>query len=247
MKRIKPLMVLLLLVIASTANNPSGANLREKPAHPADKIIMTIEGNPEELPGKELLQTALVGYELLKQEQPIRRQDVITIIDYSLPSNQKRLWVLDLTEAKVLVHCLVSHGRNSGDVMAEKFSNHPGSYASSPGFYITGETYQGKHGLSLRLQGVEDGINDKARERAIVIHGADYVSDRFIEQNGRLGRSLGCPAVPQELSGELIENIRDGSCLFVYTPSESYLSKSPVLTRISRQHHDESQFMDARF
>lgn len=239
-------MVLLLLVIASTANNLSVANLHEKPVNLADKVIRSIQGNPEELPAKELLQTALEGYELLKKEQPIRRQDVITIIDYSLPSNRKRLWVLDLNEAKVLVHCLVSHGRNSGDVMAEKFSNHPGSYASSPGFYITGETYQGKHGLSLRLQGVEDGINDKARERAIVIHGADYVSDRFIEQNGRLGRSLGCPAVPEELSGELIEKIRDGSCLFVYTRSKDYLTKSPVITKIAHQHRDESQFTDAR-
>lgn len=239
-------MVLLLLVFGSTTHKGSLASLSEKPGNLADQVIRSITGNPEELPDKELLQTALEGYEILKQEEPIRRQDVITIIDYSLPSNRKRLWVLDLTEAKVLVHCLVSHGRNSGDVMAEKFSNHPGSNASSPGFYITGETYQGKHGLSLRLNGVEDGINDKARERAIVIHGADYVSDGFIEQNGRLGRSLGCPAVPRELSGELIEKIRDGSCLFVFTPSEGYLSKSPVITRIAHQHRNESQFTDAR-
>jgi hypothetical protein len=132
-----------------------------------------------------------------------------------------------------LYHCLVSHGRNSGDVMAENFSNKPGSYASSPGFYTTGETYFGKHGFSLRLNGIEHGINDKARERAIVIHGADYVSSEFIEKNGRLGRSLGCPAVPEELSAEIIETIKDGTCLFVYAPAESYLSNSPVIKKLS--------------
>ncbi|MDX9909496.1 MAG: murein L,D-transpeptidase catalytic domain family protein, partial [Mariniphaga sp.] len=121
---------------------------------------------------------------------------------------------------------------NSGEVMAEKFSNKPGSYASSPGFYTTGETYFGKHGFSLRLNGIENGINDKARERANVIHGADYVSSEFIEKNGRLGRSLGCPAVPEELSTEIIETIKDGTCLFVYAPTDSYLSESLVISKI---------------
>ena len=179
------------------------------------------------------MQTALSGYELLQEEHTIDRPEVITIIDFSLPSNQERLWVLDLVEAKVLYHCLVSHGRNSGEIMAENFSNKPCSYASSPGFYTTGETYFGKHGFSLRLNGIENGINDKARERAIVIHGADYVSPAFIEKNGRLGRSLGCPAVPEELSREIIETIKDGTCLFVYAPTESYLSKSQVISRIA--------------
>ncbi|MBW6535113.1 MAG: murein L,D-transpeptidase catalytic domain family protein [Mariniphaga sp.] len=198
-----------------------------------EKFKRTTPENSTELPSADLLQTALSGYEILKKEQTISRPEVITIIDFSLPSNQERLWVLDLVKAKVLYHCLVSHGRNSGEVMAENFSNKPGSYASSPGFYATGETYNGKHGFSLRLDGIENGINDKARERAIVIHGADYVSPEFIKKNGRLGRSLGCPAVPEEISREIIETIKDGTCLFVYAPAESYLSKSPVIKKLS--------------
>ena len=158
---------------------------------------------------------------------------MITIIDFSLPSDKERLWVLDLIHGKVLFHCLVSHGRNSGELMAEHFSNTPGSCASSPGFYTTGETYIGKHGLSLTLDGLETGINDKARARTIVMHGADYVSTDFIRKYGRLGRSFGCPAVPEELSKEIIQTIKDGSCLFIYVPKTSYTSNSPIIKKIT--------------
>lgn len=224
----------LLLALFSGVSEWCGASNRENNSSLLiEKFKQTTTENASGLPATDLLQTALSGYELLKKEHTINRPEVITIIDFSLPSNQERLWVIDLVEAKVLYHCLVSHGRNSGDVMAETFSNKPGSYTSSPGFYTTGETYTGKHGFSLRLDGIENGINDKARERAIVIHGADYVSPEFIEKYGRLGRSLGCPAVPEELSKEIIETIKDGTCLFVYAPSESYLSKSPVIKKLS--------------
>ncbi len=233
MRTKKIVLVFLMLVLVSSVNEWSGASNRaDNPTLLIEKFERTITENASGLPSTDLLQTALSGYEILKKEQTITRPEVITIIDFSLPSNQERLWVLDLAEAKVLYHCLVSHGRNSGDVMAENFSNKPGSYASSPGFYTTGETYFGKHGFSLRLNGIEHGINDKARERAIVIHGADYVSSEFIEKNGRLGRSLGCPAVPEELSAEIIETIKEGTCLFVYAPTESYLSKSPVIRKL---------------
>ncbi len=197
-----------------------------------EKFKIASAENSSELPKLQLLQTALSGYELLKETHTINRPEVITIIDYTLPSNKERLWVLDLVEAKVLYHCLVAHGRNSGNLMAKTFSNKPGSYASSPGFYTTGETYIGKHGVSLRLDGIESGINDKARERAIVIHGADYVSPDFVKKNGRLGRSLGCPAVPEEMSKEIIETIKGGTCLFVYAPSEDYLSESQIIHKI---------------
>ena len=227
-------LVFLLLVLISVAGEWSGASNRENYSPLLiEKFKLSATENSSELPARDLLQTAFSGYELLKEEHTITRPEVITIIDFSLPSNRERLWVLDLVEAKVLYHCFVSHGRNSGEIMAENFSNKPGSYASSPGFFTTGETYFGKHGFSLRLNGIETGINDKARERAIVIHGADYVSPEFIEKNGRLGRSLGCPAVPEKLSREIIETIKDGTCLFVYAPTESYLSKSPVISRIS--------------
>lgn len=230
----KILKVFLFSILVSSVSEWSIASNRDNnPPLLIEKFKRANTENASELPAKKLLQTALSGYELLKKEQSINRTEVITIIDFSLPSDQERLWVLDLLEAKVLYHCLVSHGRNSGDVMAENFSNKPGSYTSSPGFYTTGETYIGKHGFSLRLDGIESGINDKARERAIVIHGADYVSPEFIQKYGRLGRSLGCPAVPEELSREIIETIKDGTCLFVYAPSESYLSKSPVIKKLS--------------
>jgi hypothetical protein len=117
--------------------------------------------------------------------------------------------------------------------MAEKFSNIPGSNTSSPGFYSTGETYIGRHGYSLKLDGLEMGINDKARMRAIVMHGADYVSSDFISNHGRLGRSFGCPAVPQELSKEIIQTIKGGSCLFIYVQKTSYLSNSPIISKIT--------------
>jgi len=197
------------------------------------RFVFPQTADSSEFPPLKLLQTALAGYELLLEERCVSRPEVLTIIDFSLPSDKERLWVLDLIEGKVLFHCLVSHGRNSGELMAEKFSNIPGSNSSSPGFYKTGETYMGKHGLSLALDGLETGINDKARTRAIVIHGADYVSAEFIRKYGRLGRSFGCPAVPQELSKEIIQTIKGGSCLFIYVPKPSYTSNSPILSKIT--------------
>ena len=199
----------------------------------ADSFVFSHGADSSEFPPLPLLQTALAGYKLLLEERSVSRSDVITIIDFSLPSDQKRLWVLDLIQKKVLFRCLVSHGRNSGELMAENFSNSPGSNASSPGFYTTGETYIGKHGLSLTLDGLEMGINDKARERAIVIHGADYVSSDFIRNYGRLGRSQGCPSVPAELSKDIIQTIKGGSCLFIYVPKTSYISNSPVINKIT--------------
>ena len=154
---------------------------------------------------------------------------LITIIDFRLSSNKKRLWVIDLKENKVIFNTLVAHGRNSGEEFANDFSNRPSSYQSSIGFYLTGDTYQGKHGLSLYLDGLEDGFNDKARERAIVMHGADYVSQDFIAKNGRLGRSLGCPSVPVRLHRELIDTIKGKTCLFIYYPDREYETSSPLL------------------
>jgi hypothetical protein len=201
-------------------------------AFPSRFIIPLASKNPD-FPSFKLLQTALAGYKMLLKEHTLSRSEVITIIDFSLPSDRERLWVLDLVSGKVLFHCLVSHGRNSGEVIPESFSNEPGSFASSPGFYSTGETYIGKHGLSLSLDGLENGINDKARERAIVMHGADYVSADFIKHYGRLGRSLGCPAVPEELSKEIIETIKGGSCLFIYAPQTNYSVNSPIINKIT--------------
>lgn len=181
------------------------------------------------LPQLESFTKALEGFYQLKQKGLIQN-DILTLVDFSLSANSKRMWVIDMSTNTVLYHSLVAHGRNSGEEFATAFSNKSESYQSSLGFYLTGETYQGKHGLSLRLDGLERGINDKARERAVVIHGADYVSDSFIKQHKRLGRSQGCPALPVELNQEIIKTIKDKSCLFIYHPSRSYKVASKLIS-----------------
>jgi hypothetical protein len=203
------------------------------PVRTADRIMFLPWADTTLLPSLPLFQTALSGYELLIEEQSVSRSDVITIIDFSLPSDKERLWVIDLINRKVLYRSLVSHGRNSGNLTAGKFSNAPGSNASSPGFYATAETYSGKHGLSLRLDGLEPGINDNARRRSVVMHGAAYVSSEFIRNNGMLGRSHGCPALPSEISEEIIQTIKEGSCLFIYVPETEYISGSDILGKIT--------------
>jgi L,D-transpeptidase catalytic domain len=156
-------------------------------------------------------------------------RSVLSIVDLSQPSSHKRLYIIDLSARKLLFHTYVSHGRNSGQLMAGRFSNQPSSYQSSLGFYRTLGSYQGKHGLSLQLQGLELGVNDNAFGRAIVLHGAEYVCENFIRQTGRLGRSQGCPAVPSALSQPIINAVKGGSCLFIYAPDASYLRKSSYL------------------
>ena len=172
---------------------------------------------------------AMRGYEKLHEKKLLRNKEVITIIDFSQPSGEKRLYVIDLEKGLLLFHTLVAHGRNSGRERAVSFSNVPSSLASSPGFYVTGTTYQGKHGYSLRLHGCEEGWNDRAMERAIVVHGADYVSETFIQQHGLLGRSHGCPAIPTTISESIIKKICAGSCFFIYAPVHTYLRNSHLL------------------
>jgi hypothetical protein len=150
-------------------------------------------------------------------------------VDFSLPSSKKRLFVIDLKNYRVLFNTLVAHGKNTGLAYAKNFSNQLSSFKSSPGFYITRNTYQGGNGYSLKLEGVEKGINDRAMERAIVMHGADYVSNSFINARGFIGRSHGCPAVPVKDAQPIINTIKGGSCLFIYQPSPSYLQRSVVL------------------
>ncbi len=155
-----------------------------------------------------------------------RKASILTIIDYSLPSTTRRLWVLDLETGEVRFHELVAHGKNTGANRAKSFSNESGSLQSSLGVFRTDETYQGKHGYSLRLDGLEDGVNDRARDRAIVIHGAHYVSEAFASNHGRLGRSWGCPALDSEVSGAVIDAIEGGTLLVAYFPDEEWLATS---------------------
>jgi len=179
-----------------------------------------------QLPSKEVLELAMEGWEKLENDL---KSPILTVIDFSLPSTEKRLWVIDPAKGLILHHSVVAHGRNSGELLAKAFSNQPESFQSSLGFYKTAETYQGKHGYSLRLDGLEKGFNDQARNRAIVIHGADYAKEEFAKSTGRLGRSLGCPALPPELSAKVIDLIKDGSLLFIYGKDDSYLQQSYLL------------------
>jgi hypothetical protein len=144
------------------------------------------------------------------------RDDLLTVIDYSLPSTKPRLWVLDLANGKVLFRELVAHGQGSGDNYATRFSNQPDSHQSSLGLFLTAGTYIGGNGYSLKLRGLESGVNDLAESRYIVMHGAWYVSPEHARTHGRIGRSWGCPALPKETAGPVIDTIKDGSFLFVY-------------------------------
>ncbi len=172
---------------------------------------------------------AVKGYENLKKMGKITNLRYLTIADMSMASSHPRLYIIDMDKQEVLLQTFVSHGKNSGLLFAEAFSNLVGSLKSSLGFYITGKPYQGKHGTSLILKGVEMGINDKAEERAIVLHGAAYANQGFVKQQGYLGRSLGCPAVPNNQVKEIIQAIQGASCLFVYAPNKQYLQQSELI------------------
>jgi hypothetical protein len=162
---------------------------------------------------------AYKGFQQFNDQSVLSNDSILTIIDFEKSSKEERFFVINLKQKKVVMHTWVAHGKNTGMVYAERFSNIKNSLQSSLGFYLTKKTYYGKHGYSLRLAGLEKGINDKAWERAIVIHGADYVSQEFIRKHGRLGRSFGCPALSYELSEATINLIKDGSLLFIHHPS----------------------------
>jgi len=166
-----------------------------------------------------IFRTAMNGYRKL---DTVKKKNLLTIVDYSKPSTDRRFFVIDIEKKQLLYKCLVAHGKNSGDLYAEKFSNSPETLKSSLGFFITGEIYYGRHGIALRLDGREKGINDNARMREIVIHGADYVSDEFIRKYGRAGLSWGCPALPVDVTKDIVSLICDGSCLFIYANDKYY-------------------------
>lgn len=189
----------------------------------------TISTEEYSLPQYESFSKAFEGYEQLKLQGKIENE-VLTIVDFSLSSKEERMWVIDMNTKQILLQSLVAHGRNSGFEFADNFSNQSESYKSSLGFYLTGEVYQGKHGTSLRLDGMEYGINNNARDRAVVIHGADYASKDFVKAHGRLGRSQGCPAVPYSVHKELISTIKNKSVLFIYHPSRNYVAKSKLVS-----------------
>lgn len=153
----------------------------------------------------------------------------LAVIDFSLPSTAKRLWLFDLENGHLLLNELVAHGKNSGSVSASHFSNEQGSHQSSIGLFRGAETYSGKHGYSLRLDGLEPGINDNARDRAIVIHGASYVNQDWIDRQGRIGRSHGCPAVDKKIIREVVDHLKGGQLVFTYYPDQKWLHSSGFL------------------
>ena len=172
---------------------------------------------------------AVDGLDNLKKAGKVANDQLISIVDFTKSSAQKRLFVIDLQNQKLLFNTYVAHGQKSGAEFADRFSNIPDSYQSSLGFYETSQTYNGKNGYSMHLNGLEDGINNNAEHRAIVMHGAPYVSENFIKARGYIGRSWGCPAVPEELSKEIINKIKNGTCLFLYSENKSYLNHSKIL------------------
>jgi hypothetical protein len=178
---------------------------------------------------KKAFQYALKGYNYLLEHHWLNNPNILSICDMSQSSRNKRMYVLDLDQKKVLVNTYVAHGRNSGGEFAHSFSNNPSSHKSSLGFYITQDTYYGSNGFSLKIRGMERGFNDRANSRAIVVHGSEYVGPDFLQMNNFCGRSYGCPAVPADESETIIDLIKEGSCLFIYYPTQKYLVRSKIL------------------
>ena len=178
----------------------------------------------------QIFQLALTGLTRLESTGQLANPGIVTIVDFSQSSTKKRLYVIDLLNRIILFNTYVAHGRNTGEEYAEHFSNESGTHKSSLGFYITENPAMGATvGLSLIIKGVEKGFNDKAIQRAIIMHGADYATEDFIKKHGRLGRSYGCPSVPPDLIKPVAETIKGGSCMFIYHPDSSYLLKSLLL------------------
>lgn len=197
----------------------------------SDKAVSIYQAAQLSLAGlsKEAFLVAWKGFEYLQEHNEITNKQYLTICDFSQPSCKKRLYIIDVEQEELIINTYVAHGRNSGNEVASRFSNRASSLQSSLGFYITGNTYTGKHGLSLRVEGVDPGFNDHAMERAIVIHGAAYIGDPRAKSGVMMGRSWGCPAVPANEVADIISTIKNGTCLFIYHPQKEYLLGSKIL------------------
>ncbi len=228
----KLILAIILILLVCLYEKPSSQN---QPVVVPEELVVVPEAlaaykdmGLEELVSYDAFEQAYNGFKLIEGKQ----KELLTLIDFTKPSTEKRFFVLDLENREVLYHTYVSHGRNSGENYAASFSNRSGSYQSSLGFYLTEHTYQGKNGYSLVLEGLEKDINDRAKERAIVVHGAPYANPSTIRANGRLGRSLGCPALPQDVSKPIIDTIKHGSVLYIYAGNSDYIQQSPLLSMV---------------
>ncbi len=217
----------------ASGKSPGPATLAPVPAAPAvtSGLAMLYDSLQLDRMGlsAEAFEYAVRGFEKLKQKGRLVNQRVISIVDFTKPSSSKRLFVIDVERYKVLFNTYVAHGQNTGLEWAKNFSNKPESFQSSLGFYVTSGTYMGKNGFSMQLEGQESGFNDNAGGRAIVMHGAPYVSEGYIRARGFIGRSHGCPAVPEAMNKPIINTIKNGSCLFIYSDNKTYLNRSRLL------------------
>lgn len=209
--------------------NPTDGPTEEK----ADKakvaeLYNSFLNNNASMPNQTVFEKAITGYTKLEEEGKVSNS-LLTVIDFNLSSKKKRMWILNMDTKEVIFNTYVAHGKNTGVEFAKNFSNTPESHKSSLGFYVTGETYYGKNGLSLFIDGMEKKFNSNARDRYVVIHGADYAEPEFINRVGRLGRSYGCPAVPNKIAKELINKIKGKSVVYIHKNDKNYLENSELL------------------
>jgi hypothetical protein len=212
------------IVRTGSLTGMSPAHFEDSLSHLYDAIALREKGL-----SYEAFRYAMIGFYTLKDDGRVSDKNIVSIIDFTKPSSEQRFYTIDLERQAVVFHSYVSHGKNTGENVATSFSNVVHSNQSSLGFYITGETYIGSKGYSLKLDGIEEGINDKMRERAVVMHEADYVSESWIRKYGRLGRSQGCPALPKEISREVINTIKGRTVVFAYYNDDRYIAQSDYL------------------
>jgi hypothetical protein len=221
---------LFFLLIPAVNNAGMNGFDRRNPVAANNEDIYSVVKLAETGLDRTVFDLAIKGLKKLEYNGKLLNPNIVTIADYSQSSNKKRLYVIDLKNKKLLFNTYVAHGRNTGDEFARSFSNAEGSLKSSLGFYITENPVVGSHtGFALMIKGIEKGFNDHAVKRAIIIHAAEYATENFIKKYGRLGRSLGCPALPPDLNKPIIESIKGGTCLFIYNPDNNYLHGSTLL------------------
>ncbi|HEX8155532.1 MAG TPA: murein L,D-transpeptidase catalytic domain family protein [Thermoanaerobaculia bacterium] len=206
-------------------------------ANPSESLVAALVRQAPGLSAK-VLRLAMDATTCAAERGLVKRRELLTVIDYSIPSSEPRLFTFDLASRKLVFRELVAHGKNSGGDRASFFSNESGSLATSIGLFVTADTYYGGNGYSLRLRGLEEGINDMAMDRMIVMHGASYVSRAAVKALGRLGRSWGCPAVRQEVAKKMIDTLRGGSAIFAYYPEKSWLTSSRFVPKKATQTAD---------
>lgn len=219
--------ILIYLIIFLFAETAAAQKINDQTPY---QIYSSIDFSNSTFLSCEVFENAYRGFQKMKADSLIRPDcQIITICDFNLPSFIERMWVIDLSKKKVLYNTLVAHGQNSGDLIPERFSNSFNSHQSSIGFYVTGDTYRGKYGTQLRLDGKDTGFNSNALDRGIVIHGSKYVSRDFVNRSGKLGKSWGCPAVSYSVVNPIIQIIKGGTCLFIWFNDRKYRDASKWL------------------